>query len=278
LILYLGPATAAENLSMFREFTAGAALVLSPDLMKRGIGELLSLKVYLGWLLPVLFYGIMLALPRRREGQQWGILLVLVAVNLGWYIVASISWLRYAFPGLAIASLFVARFFYDMTDGFRLEGAVLLQALRRGEPTWPKRALPWVMSAWLMVMILLPLALSLWQMVAPPSNAPAAMAAYLDEEVSHTALIETWEPEMGFLTDHNYHFPPPLLLNDAVGYIWLDGTPPAQKYDFVQIESPDFVLVGEFARWVNLYPPDLLAARYRLVTSVGGYELYAINE
>jgi hypothetical protein len=278
MVLYLGPATAGENLAMLRQATAGAALIFSPDLIKRSIKELLSLKVYLGWLVPVLVYGSILALPRRREGQTWGILLILVAVNLGWYAIASISWLRYAFPGLAIASLFVARFFYDITEGFRLDRMALWETLRGEQPVFQKHALRWAMFAWLVVMIALPLGQTVQEIVSPTFNAPIAMAAYLDEQIRREALIETWEPEMGFLTDHNYHFPPPLLLNDAVSYIWLGGPPPAQYYDFMRTEHPDYVLVGEFARWVDLYSTDLLAARYRLVTSIGAYELYVLNQ
>jgi hypothetical protein len=277
MVLYLGPATAAENLAMLRQATAGAALIFSPDLMTRSAKELLSLKVYLGWLLPVLVYGFIVALPRRREGQRWGTLLVLIAVNLGWYVVASISWLRYAFPGLAIASLFVARFFYDLTDGFQLRLKTLWQALREKEPGWSKLALRGAMLVWLGAMVVAPLGQTAREIISPGLNAPASMAAYLNEHVPHEALIETWEPEMGFLTDHNYHFPPPLLLNTAVGYIWLGGPPPAKDYDFVQIENPDYVLVGEFARWVDLYPLDLLETRYRLVASIGAYELYMLR-
>jgi 4-amino-4-deoxy-L-arabinose transferase-like glycosyltransferase len=278
LVLYLGPATVSENLAMLREFTSGAAMVLSPELMKRGIKELLNLKVYLGWLVPVVIYGFVLALPRRREGLQWGLLFILMAVNLAWYVVASISWLRYAFPGLAVASLFVARFFSDLTDGFRLDGTALWQALRQGQPVLGRQALHGVLLAWLGLMIVLPLGQTALEIVSPSFNAPLAMAAYLDERVPHEALIETWEPEMGFLTDHNYHFPPPLLLNSAVGYIWLGGSSPAQDYDFVQTELPSYVLVGEFSRWVDLYPVELLTTRYGLVTSIGAYELFALNQ
>jgi 4-amino-4-deoxy-L-arabinose transferase-like glycosyltransferase len=278
MIVYLGPATASENLAALRTATAGAALVFSPDLMRRSLTELISFKVYLGWLLPVLIYGFFLILPRRREGQQWGILFILIAVNLIWYVVASISWLRYAFPGLAFASLFVARFFSDLTDNFQLKGAAVWQALREGQATWPKHALRWAMLAWLAGMIILPLAATTQQIVAPNFNGPAAMATYLNEQVPQNALIETWEPEMGFLTDHNYHFPPPLLLNQAVGYIWLNKPSPAQTYTFVQDNSPDYVLIGGFARWVKLYPADWLAAHYKLVTRIGEFELYQLNQ
>jgi hypothetical protein len=279
MTLYLGPATAGENLAMLREATSGAALVFSPDLMKRGITELLSLNVYLGWLVPALgYYGFFLALPRRREGQQWGILFILVTVNLVWYVVASISWLRYAFLGLAISSLFVARFFYDLTDGFRFRPTDLQQNLDEGRSGWTGNALRWVMMAWLGIMIILPLGQTAREIVLPGFNASEAMAAYLNENVPQEALIETWEPEMGFLTDHNYHFPPPLLLNTAVGYIWLGKSSPAQEYTFVQDKLPDYVLVGAFGRWVELYPDDVLAARYKLVGRIGEYDLYAFNK
>lgn len=277
LILSLGPATVRENLASLREATAGAALVFSPDLMQRSLGELLSAKVYLGLLLPALIYGFALAWPRRREGQWWGILLGFVAANLVWYVVASISWLRYAFPGLVLGSLFVARLFADLTDGFQLNAAALWTGLRQGTLA-PREALRSVWLVWLAVVIVLPAAQIVKSVVRPDFNAPAAMAAYLDEHVPQDAVVETWEPEMGFLTDHNYHYPPQLLLNKAIGFIWLNKPSPADGYDFVQTQSPDYVLVGAFGRWVQMYPADWLAARYQLETTIGGYELYALKK
>ena len=274
MILYLGPATASENLAALRTATAGAAMVFSPALMKRGLEQLLSLKVYLFLLLPALVYGFTRILPRRRDAQQWGILFALIVVNFVWYVVASISWLRYAFLGLAVSSLFVARFVYDLTNGFQLE----LAAWRQGGAVAWKPALRLALLAWLAVTLVVPLGQTARQIILPGANTPAMMAAYLDAHIPRGALIETWEPEMGFLTDHNYHFPPALLLNKAVGYIWLNGTPPAQSYDFVQTQHPAYVLVGAFARWVNLYPMDVLTARYQLITRIGGYELYAFNQ
>lgn len=52
----------------------------------------------------------------------------------------------------------------------------------------------------------------------------------------------------------------------------------AQAYHFVQSEHPDFILLGEFARSVDVYPTDVLADGYTLVTTIGGYELYELSE
>ncbi|MCR4405879.1 MAG: glycosyltransferase family 39 protein [Anaerolineae bacterium] len=283
MILYLGPATASENLTMLREQTAGAALVFSPELMKDSLKYLVNLDVYLGMQPPVLVYGLIISLPRQREGQRWGTLFILIVVNLVWYVVASIGWPRYAFPGLAIASLFVAHFFSRLTEGFQVGSAALWQALQRRQSDLQKHALRWAMLAWLAIMITRPLLYIVQQVVSPPPNTPAAMAAYLDKYVPREALIETFEPEMGFLTDHNYHFAPTITLQQAVRHVWLGGPPLAESYDFVQKEHPDYVLVGPFAHWINLYPADSLAAHYRLVTSVEaswplGYELYIADE
>jgi 4-amino-4-deoxy-L-arabinose transferase-like glycosyltransferase len=279
MILYLGPATASQNLATLREASAGAALNFSTTLMEESLKVLISFPTYLGSLLPVLVYGFALALPRRREGQQWGVLWLLVIANLGWYVVASVGWWRYAFLGLALASLFVARFFYDLTDDLQLSVAALGEHLRRGEfAALRQHTLRWSMLIWLVAMIVIPLGESTWEIVFPEFNAPQAMAAYLNQNVPRDALIETWEPEMGFLTDHNYHFPPTQLLTNAVSQASLNGPPVAEVYAFVQTEHPDYILIGEFGRGVALYSADVLATRYRLVTSMGGYELYALNE
>ncbi len=277
MVLYLGPATAGENLEMLREQTAGAALVFSADRMKESLKYLLSLDVFLGMLAPALVYGFVISLPRQRDGQRWGTLLILTVVNLVWYMVASIGWPRYAFPGLAIASLFVADFFHRLTGGFQLGGRALWQALRGRASDLQKDALRWAMLIWLAMTIARPLLYTVRQVVSPPPNLPVAMAAYLDQYVPRDALIETFEPEMGFLTDHNYHFAP--MLPQAVRHVWLGGSPPVLSYDFVQKEHPDYVLVGPFAHWINLYPAELLAEHYRLVVRFEGswplgYELY----
>ena len=154
----------------------------------------------------------------------------------------------------------------------------LWQNWREGQAAWVKQAVSLALLIWLAAMIVVPLGQTLKQIVAPPFNAPAAMAAYLDAHVPTQTLIETWEPEMGFLTDHQYHYPPQLLLNTAVGHIWLGKPSPADDYTYVQDESPEYVLIGGFSSWVGLYPRDWLAEHYTLVTQIGAYELYQHNK
>jgi 4-amino-4-deoxy-L-arabinose transferase-like glycosyltransferase len=276
LILVLSPTPVAENLALLRGTAGGAAMAFSPPLIERSIRELLDAKIFLGALTPGLIYIAFLARSRTTGSLRWAILLTLVLVNLAWYVLGSVSWLRYAFPALAVSALIVGKLFQDWTLDFRLR-----MDAGRGQPgesqAGTSRALRWAALGWLGMMIVVPLAQTVRQIVEPPFNAPAAMAEYLNAQLPETATIETWEPEMGFLTDHAYHYPPEELLATAVAYIWRGSPSPSLSYDFVQRQSPEFVLVGGFARWVDLYPSAVLEDKYRRVTTIGGYELYELR-
>ncbi len=271
LIVYLGPATASENYALLREATAGAAAAFSPRLMARSARELLSLKTYFGWLIPALIYGCVLASERSIRGLRWAVLLALATTNFGWYVLASVSWIRYAFVGLAITSVFVSVLFDDLIEA--VSGAP--GAGRGNLPASRRLGLGTGLRIWLIAMIGIPLAVTVREVLWPPFNAPRAMAAYLNDNVPSDALIESWEPEMGFLSDHHIHFPPASLLPAAVRHIWFGAASPSTAYDFVARENPPYVLRGQFARWVDLYPEEVLRARYTLVVTIGGYQLWA---
>ncbi len=274
-VLYLGPSTWQENLTLLQTAASGAAFVFSTDLMLRSLGELLSLKVFL-FMLPIfLAYGVLLALPRSRRGVMWGVILLLVGVNLVWYVTASIGWIRYAFPGLALTTLFAAALFDDLFGSIFWEWRAWGREIRSGiTPEFPVY-LALVGTVVLAALVLAPLSVTAKAIAAPPANASGAMAAWMDANVPQDALVETWEPEMGFLTDHNYHFPPAGLLDTGIGFVWREGAAPADTYQFVQENRPPYVLVGPFAKWVLLYDDALKAEDYGLLHSVGGYDLYA---
>ncbi len=276
MILYLGPNTASENLTLLREATGGAALVFDPDLMRRAVTELIDFKVYMSILAPVLVYGFLLVLPRKKQNQKWSVIYLFIVVNLVWYVFASISWLRYAFPALAFAALFVAKFFSELTNNFVLNWREFIKPKQK-EVRLSAVELQAVFLFVLVAMILLPFGQTLKDVIVPPFNAPFVMATYMDEHVPEDVVVETWEPEMGFLTDHNYHYPPSGILNRAVEHIWIGGPSPESLYDFTADGMPPYVLVGQFSEWVHVYPPEILATNYTLVMEIGAYELYVLD-
>ncbi|NWG35205.1 MAG: glycosyltransferase family 39 protein [Chloroflexi bacterium] len=267
---YLGPSTAMENLALLRASAEGAAFNFNLAQLNANFGELTSRAVYLGALIPALFYGFFLSLPRTREAQKWSVIFLLVALNLVWYVVASIGWIRYAFLGLSLSSIFIARLFWDVAEGFRFDWSggwfrSLFEA---------KNAIRFALALWLILIILIPFGKTVTDIAAPPPPYAMQMAEYLNQNVPLDAVIETWDPEMGFLTDHNYHYPPNALLAVAVDQVYYGGEPVRERYDFVQTAKPDYLLAGEFSKWTEIYPLDELMGEYELLASFGDYDLY----
>lgn len=267
---YLGPATAMENLALLQASAEGAAFNFNLAQLNANFGELTSRSVYLGALFPALFYGFFISIPRTHEGQKWSVIFLLVALNLGWYFIASIGWIRYAFLGLALSSIFIARLFSDITDGFKFDWSS--GYFRSFFET--QNAYRFAIVIWLLAIIMIPMAKNILEIALPEPAYAKQMSVYLNENIPQSAVIETWDPEMGFLTDHNYHYPPNALLAIAVDQVYYGGEAVQGHYDFVQTEKPEYVLIGEFSKWTEIYPADFVQTNYQLMQSFGDYDLY----
>lgn len=267
---YLGPSTAMENLALLRASAEGAAFNFNLAQLSANFGELTSRAVYLGALFPALIYGFFISIPRTREGQKWSVIFLLVALNLVWYVVASIGWIRYAFLGLSLSGILIAQLFSEITDGFKFDwSAGWFRSLFE-----IRNAAKFAVSLWLLAIIMIPMAKTVLEIAAPGPAYAMQMSDYLDENVPLDAVIETWDPEMGFLTDHNYHYPPNALLAVAVDQVYYYGEPVQERYDFVQTERPDYLLAGEFSKWTEIYPLEELMDKYELAQTFGNYDLY----
>ncbi|HAV78100.1 MAG TPA: glycosyl transferase [Anaerolineae bacterium] len=267
---YLGPYTVMENLALLQASAEGAAFNFNITQLAANLGELTSRAAYLGALLPALIYGLFISLPRTHEGQKWSIIFLLVSLNLVWYVMASIGWIRYAFLGLGLSSIFIARLFTEISGSFNFDWSAGFFR------SWfdIRNTSKFAIALWLLVIIVTPLAKTSLEIALPGPPYAQQMSVYLDENVPVGAVIETWEPEMGFLTDHNYHYPPNALLAVAVDQVYYGGEPVQERYKFVQTEHPDFLLAGEFSKWTAIYPLEELGAEYELVATYGDYDLY----
>src|SRR5262249_46308612 len=156
--------------------------VFSLPLMKRAIQELISFKTFGGALAVALLYGVFVSLPRTRKAQQWSTLVAFAAFTMAWYVFASVSWLRYAFAGLAIATLFLAKFFADLLHFLRTSSRQEAGIDVPGSE-FVRGSLIAVVGAWIAVIVIPSLAVTARPILLPPANAPAAMAHYLSREV-----------------------------------------------------------------------------------------------
>jgi 4-amino-4-deoxy-L-arabinose transferase-like glycosyltransferase len=261
VLLFLGGGDLQSNLNLLRTASGGSAFVFSPARMLSAFKYLFSPEAGFGLVIPSLLYGLWLA--RRAEARKGLSLLALpvafCVVWLGWFTFASVGWPRYAFPALALVPLFMARLIWDV--------AVWLNRRRK--------------SLGLVLATLAVVAMVIWGITPQVSDTVKVddgaqqLAAYLNQHVDRNAVIETWESELGFLTDHRYHYPPPELLDKAVRRKWLNSNlPPLSEIYQPEKLQPDYLINGSFAAWSELYPPALLTERYQLVANFGTYSLY----
>jgi 4-amino-4-deoxy-L-arabinose transferase-like glycosyltransferase len=254
---FLGPGSFIENMRQTRQAAGGAIFVFDMRATLRAGYYLLRPDLYGGLLISSLAYAAWRARQRDARGLAEALIVLIVGLWLVWYVGASLGWPRYAFPAVAFGALVVARALAD-----------LIRWLWHG--TLLQRRLVFVVGAYVALIIATPLALSA-NAIAHPDDSAQRIAAYLDAKVPRAAIVETWEPELGLLTDHRYHYPPIALLDTAVRHQWLGGPPVA--YDGLR-DAPAYVVVGGFGGYTGIYSPEVLARDYVEEQRAGPYVLF----
>jgi 4-amino-4-deoxy-L-arabinose transferase-like glycosyltransferase len=254
---FLGPGSFIENMRQTRQAAGGAIFVFDIHAMLRAGAYVLRPDLYGALLIPALGYALWRARRRDAQGLAEGLIAVMVALWLLWYVVASLGWPRYAFPAIAFGAILVARALADLISRLRQGGAL-------------QRYSALAVAVYAAIVIAMPLARSA-RAIAQPDDSAQRFAAYMNSNVPQNTIVETWEPELGLLTDHRYHYPPIALLDTAVRHQWLGGPPIV--YDGLH-DTPAYVVVGDFGAYTNIYAPEQLARDYVEQAHIGTYVLF----
>jgi 4-amino-4-deoxy-L-arabinose transferase-like glycosyltransferase len=249
---FLGPGSFTANLAQTRKAAGGAIFVFDPAATLRAARYIV--QPYGLLLLPALAYALWRCRERGARALAELPAVLIPSLWICWYLI-SLGWPRYALPAVAFGALAVARLVLDL--------AALLLARA-------PRAAAWGLALYVALAALAPLALTA-RVVLSPDDSAHLMAAHLDASVPLDTVVETWEPELGALTDHRYHYPPIELLDVAVRSEWLGG--PSLHYDGLAAR-PEYVVVGAFGQWVGIYSAEALARDYTPAYSAGPYTLY----
>jgi hypothetical protein len=268
MLIALGDGNLSENLATLRTASAGAFFIFGLAEMEKAGRFLTDSAVYGGTFFVALVYGLVLSVRRNDKSQQWGLVGLFILANTALFV-SSLAWPRYAFAATALASLFVARLLFDLTDGFRLDW----QTLRNAGLSSSRMAARVAGFTLLVLMTALPLFLQVTNVLRQGSDDVYQVASYLDENIPQDSLIETWEQNLSVLTDHNYHYPPQIVLAWSVDEVWHGGQPPNELYDFREYVDADYVIVGAFAKYTGIYPLERLED-YDLVHTQGAYDVY----
>lgn len=267
LLSLLDEGQIGANFQQLRASSGGALMIIDRGRMLAGASLLLGPRTFL-LAVPATVYGLWLIW--RAEGERrLGLVALWVFQTLWllWFTFASIAWPRYAFPALVINVIFMGALVTQLGEATR-------QALVRRE--WQPRT---IAQALLLIAIALLVARGAFLAAAPVVRAdqrdPQAFAREVERVVPPDAVIDSWEPELGFLVDRSIQYPPLGSLDRVVRAQWLSaGAAQATSLDLGQSLRGDYLIIGPFARWVGVYNSAATSTRYRLVARVGNYELY----
>ena len=302
--LYFGADLFAENLEKLRQMASA-----SSGLNRQWIGDAIKLLTgpganyfyfFLGFL--SLLYVIPLSLRRTREAFLLVFVWLFTVLWLAYFVFWILPIPRYLLPAAALTSLFVAKLVYDLASGFAATSRDLWSALWRyvsGHSELPPMALVslgtlvgltsfallagYELQRTVRTDVLDKVGIQSEAVLTPPQlQAPQRVADYLNQNIGRDKVIETWERELGILTDHNYHYPDQLMLAKIDNASYRGGD---QNYslgaEYFSSVRPSYVVVGWFGRLYHVYDNDFLNKNARVIASFGDgdwrYDVYQMN-
>lgn len=237
---------------------------------------LMNTSVLGGFLLPGAAFAAIASLERSVRGFQRATIGALILAWLFWYVTAAMPWPRYAYPALALSCVFLAELFSQLTDGFLHPTRTRIKRWMSGQDL--QSAARVAFTILFLATIARPLQLEIRRTLTHDDTSQTAFAAYLNEHVDRNAVIDTGETPLMFLTDHTFHDTPPEVEQISWKYNYFGtGFPPHHYYKPTDVGAT-YVITGPNSKAVgNLYSEDHLAMCWRLVHSVGMYDLYRIR-
>jgi hypothetical protein len=115
----------------------------------------------------------------------------------------------------------------------------------------------------------------------PQLRVPQQVADFLNQHIDRDKVIETWERELGILTDHTYHYPDQLMLAKIDNAVFHGSEYDSLGADYFNSVRPSYVIDGWFARGNHLYAASFLKENAQLIASFGDgdwrYDIYQMN-
>lgn len=296
---YYGIELYMDNLSKMREL-ASITNGFNNKIAISGIRALMgndSGHFYLFWGFPALGYMVILSTKRNLQYFIKATLVVFTLLWLGYFMFWSIPWHHYGLPAMALVALFVAKLYIDIARNFQ---PYLLPAIRKHAPN----SFTGINSILILGSVVGIFSYTMWagynlqqyirsdvmdrignsaaDLRSPPQlQNPRDVAAYLQNNISSSEIIETWERELGILTNLTYHYPDQSMLIYTHNTLYRGGeTNYLLGEDYLNKSKADYVVIGWFARSFPIYDMNYIQQNSKLVKSVGtgnySYDIYQL--
>ena len=205
--VYFGEDTFLADLETLRALGA-ATTGFDYRLSVQGLQHLLgsgSSHMYFFWGLPALLYATLAGLERTPRGMAIALAVIASAIWLAYFVVMLPPWPHYLLLPLALAALFVAALWAELTGGFRPSVSAVVRELRQGMPGRASLEMTTLGVCLLVVTFQIQRTVRTDVLASHPEASRAA--AFLTSHVEKTAVVETWERELGISRTFAYITP-----------------------------------------------------------------------
>jgi 4-amino-4-deoxy-L-arabinose transferase-like glycosyltransferase len=297
---YFGQAMYQEDLAKLRQLasiTTGFHLSTAINGIRAILGSD-SGNFYLYWGFPAMGYLFFLATQRTLRGFLLATIVIFTSLWLLYFMFWIVSWHHYALPAMALVALAVANLYTKLARAIIPVIKYELRGLpaRNGQPSMV------ILAFGVMVGLF---SYGMWAGyhlqeyvrsdvldrtgsqatdLRSPSQLqyPGIVARYLEQNIAPGAVIETWERELGILTDLTYHTPDQSMLTYTHNALYRGSQ---ENYllgeDYLKKAKADYIILGWFARSFPIYDMAYLERHSVLIKSIGdgnyNYEIYRLN-
>lgn len=283
-LLSFGPEMYQENAAKLRAL-AQVTVGFRPSWIVTSLQYLLGTSadhLYFFWGFPALVYCAARCVRRSRESVALALLVIVTALWFTYAVMLQVPFEVYLLGPILLTSIFVARLWHDLTNGFHVDWPGLRVELQsRHAGTALARA---ALVAALAMMIGQPLQKAVRSEVLARDTTQQQLVSLINAQIPESSVIETWDRELMVLTDHRYHFPDEALLisSHAANYL----AAPRQYAlgaEYFDIHRPAYVIIGQWwpARFADNYDMRYLARSSCLLASVGAgdgrYDIYRLQ-
>jgi 4-amino-4-deoxy-L-arabinose transferase-like glycosyltransferase len=260
-----------QDLEELRSAGQSGFLVLQAQTIGDNLYRITGDKVYGGLFVAAVLYGFTLSYHRDKDSQKWSTLWIFLVTSAGFYVV-SVGWDRFAVPAITFSAFFVAHLLYRLTDGYHIDWNALRQSVLDKRELKQRELVYLIVISFGVVAVALPLFRTVSNTMASGDRVPYQVADYIANNIPQDTLIETWEMELGVISDHTFHYPPQVIESYS-NVDFRSGPTGKELYDFRDYVDPGYVIVGPFGKMTGIYTPERLE-NYQLVQSIGTYDIY----
>jgi len=213
------------------------------------------------------------------EIVRW-MLLVFSGGWFAWYLTLSMFWERYALQANFVGSIFGSALLYDLTKGFNIKYVLEnIATLFRPFPGRRRGIRSIIFSlgytaivSWIVFSVFFTVFLGFNWYFPNQLISAKQVGDYINTYTTPGTKIESYESEVLFYLNRDYHYPSDQISIEFVRRKFIDPATPI-NYDALE-SNPDYLVTGRYEHRWNVYISRIESGAFRLIKEFPGYEIY----